>query len=99
MTVYVELASVGGREPGERLKVADQEMLNRLQKEGKIFLSNAVVNGNYCLRSCIVNFRTTEKDIEEIIDIVVETGRVVYKELLQQEIHQLPLKDSQLRSH
>jgi aromatic-L-amino-acid decarboxylase len=48
---------------------------NTLQKAGKVFMSNAIINNKYCLRSCIVNFRTTKKDIIEIIDIIVNEGR------------------------
>jgi len=57
------------------LNKLNEALLNKLQNGGQVFLSNAVVNGKYCLRSCIVNFRTSEKDIEEIIEIVVKEGR------------------------
>jgi hypothetical protein len=52
-------------------------LLNELQQGGEVFLSNAVVNGRYCLRACIVNFRTSEKDIEDIIGIIVREGRKI----------------------
>ena len=58
----------------EYLNKLNEALLNTLQSGGEVFLSNAVVNGKYCLRSCIVNFRTTEKDIEEIIGIIVTEG-------------------------
>ena len=45
-----------------------------MQAGGEVFLSNAIVDKKYCLRACIVNFRTSEKDIEEIIDIIVREG-------------------------
>ncbi|MBD3616695.1 MAG: aspartate aminotransferase family protein [Gracilimonas sp.] len=57
------------------LNQLNNELLNELQAGGKVFLSNAVVKGNYCLRACIVNFRTSEKDIAEIIETVVREGR------------------------
>lgn len=62
------------------LNTLNEALLNRLQRKGDVFLSNAVIKGKYCLRGCIVNFRTTEKDIEEIIDIVVREGRKIHKE-------------------
>ena len=40
-------------------------------------MSNAVIGDKYCLRACIVNFRTSEKDIEEIVEIIVRSGRKV----------------------
>jgi predicted small metal-binding protein len=41
-----------------------------------------MVQGKYCLRGCIVNFRTSSKDIKEIIEIIVKEGRNTHK-LLQ----------------
>lgn len=49
------------------LNQLNEALLNTLQQEGKLFLSNAIIEGKYCLRACIVNFRTTRKDIEESI--------------------------------
>jgi len=46
-----------------------------------MFLSNAIVSGRYCLRACIVNFRTTKKDIEDSIEIIVSEGRKVHKKM------------------
>ncbi|MBC6988531.1 pyridoxal phosphate-dependent decarboxylase family protein [Hymenobacter sp. BT491] len=57
----------------------NKELLNRLQVGGEAFLSNAVVNDRYCLRGCVVNFRTSKKDIEEIIEIIVREGRELHK--------------------
>ncbi len=65
------------------LNALNQELLNVLQEGGEVFLSNAIVDKTYCLRACIVNFRTSEKDIEEIIDIIVTVGMKVHRELLE----------------
>lgn len=54
---------------------------NRLQLAGEVFLSNAMVKNKYCLRGCIVNFRTSEKDIEEIITIIAREGKAVHLSL------------------
>jgi len=59
----------------DELNTINETLLNNLQKDGKAYLSNAIVDGKYCLRSCIVNFRTSRKDIEETIGIIVEEGR------------------------
>jgi glutamate/tyrosine decarboxylase-like PLP-dependent enzyme len=67
------------------LNKLNEVLLNTLQQNGDVFLSNAIVNGMYCLRACIVNFRTSEKDIAEIISIVVEEGRRIHHELGRQE--------------
>ena len=69
------------------LNKLNEALLNDLQQGGEVFLSNAVVNEKYCLRSCIVNFRTSEKDIEEIIEIIVREGRKVHDKLQHQTIN------------
>jgi len=46
-----------------------------------VFLSNAVIGEKYCLRACIVNFRTSSIDIEEIVEIIVRKGRELHKKL------------------
>ncbi len=63
------------------LNKLNERLLNELQKGGEVFLSNAVVDGKYCLRACIVNFRTSKKDIHEAIEIIVREGRKVYENL------------------
>jgi len=63
------------------LKKLNESLLNDLQRGGEVFLSNAVVEGKYCLRGCIVNFRTTSKDIDEIVEIVVRDGRKVHQRM------------------
>ena len=57
------------------LNTLNEELLDVLQKGGEMFLSNAIVVKKYCLRTCIVNFRTTKKDIEECIEIIIKEGR------------------------
>lgn len=63
------------------LNQLNEELLNELQKGGEVFLSNAVIQSKYCLRACIVNFRTSQKDISDTIEIIVRAGRQTYKKL------------------
>jgi glutamate/tyrosine decarboxylase-like PLP-dependent enzyme len=63
------------------LNKLNETLLNDLQQGGEVFLSNAVIDEKYCLRSCIVNFRTSEKDIKETIEIVVREGRKIHNKL------------------
>jgi glutamate/tyrosine decarboxylase-like PLP-dependent enzyme len=60
----------------------NQELLNRLQSGGEVFLSNAIVDGHYCLRTCIVNFRTTYSDLEALVAIVLREGKKIHESLL-----------------
>ncbi|HLP73373.1 MAG TPA: pyridoxal-dependent decarboxylase [Bacteroidales bacterium] len=64
----------------QHLNELNEKLLNELQKGGEVFLSNAVIDGRYCLRACIVNFRTREKDIEEAVEIIVREGKRVHEE-------------------
>ncbi len=57
------------------LNKLNESLCNQLQEKGEVFLSNAMVNDKYCLRGCIVNFRTSEQDINEIIGIVAREGK------------------------
>ena len=67
------------------LDTLNESLLNELQAGGEVFLSNANVFEKYCLRACIVNFRTTQKDIKEIIEIIIREGRKFHLRLSQTE--------------
>lgn len=66
------------KEKAAYLNTLNEELVNTLQAGGELFLSNAIVEENYCMRACIVNFRTTKKDIEECIEIIVKEGRKIH---------------------
>ena len=70
-------ASVGQPETEVRLNEVNHELLDRIQKGGEAFVSNAVVGGRYLLRACIVNFNTTAADVDALPDIVARIGREV----------------------
>lgn len=64
------------REDVERyLDHLNQELLDRIQRSGETFVSNAVVRDRYVLRPCIVNFRTSQADLAALIDTVARLGR------------------------
>jgi glutamate/tyrosine decarboxylase-like PLP-dependent enzyme len=80
---YVPDNYIPGMESNDRyLNTLNEALLNKLQNGGEVFLSNAMVADKYCLRACIVNFRTSKKDIREVIEIIVREGRKVHKSLL-----------------
>jgi len=67
------------------LNKLNEDLLNELQRGGEVFLSNAIVMEKYCLRGCIVNFRTSKKDIEDIIEIIVREGKKMHHRLQEKE--------------
>ena len=64
----------------ERLDTLNRELLARLERSGEVFVSNAIVNGRFALRACIVNFNTTDADVDAIPAIVARHGRVLLEE-------------------
>src|SRR5690606_35838406 len=48
------------------LNELNSDLLGRIQRSGEAYLSNAVVAGRYLLRACIVNFRTSEQDVDAL---------------------------------
>jgi glutamate/tyrosine decarboxylase-like PLP-dependent enzyme len=55
----------------------NQELLTRVERSGEAFLSQAMVNGHFALRACIVNFRTSLTDIEALLPMLARHGREV----------------------
>lgn len=63
----------------------NKKILQAVQKSGKAFISNAMVNGRYLLRTCLVNFRTKEADLDILLDLIVAFGTAFEKEMV--EVH------------
>jgi len=74
-------ASVGGAAVEAHLNALNRELLDRLQRGGEAFVSNAVVHGRYVLRACIVNFHTSQADVDMVPEIAVCLGRIVDAEM------------------
>jgi len=64
-------------EPGvaRYLNALNQQLLERCQAGGEAFVSNAVIEGRYVLRACIVNFHTQRVDVEALPVILLRLGR------------------------
>jgi glutamate/tyrosine decarboxylase-like PLP-dependent enzyme len=63
------------------LDTLNTALLERIEKGGEVFVSNAIVDGRFLLRACIVNFRTTAADIDAIPAIVRRVGAELHAEL------------------
>jgi len=63
------------------LDALNREILDRLQRGGETFVSNAVVAGHYVLRACIVNFHTSQADVEALPGIIARIGRTTDAQL------------------
>jgi aromatic-L-amino-acid/L-tryptophan decarboxylase len=64
----------------------NRELLTRLQNSGEVYLSNAVIEGKFALRVCIVNFRTSFDDIEALPSLVVRSGKDLDSQLREKVV-------------
>ena len=68
---------IGDAEAEQQLETINREVLDRLQRGGEAFVSNAVVADRYALRACIVNYHTSDTDVNALPEIVARVGRQV----------------------
>jgi glutamate/tyrosine decarboxylase-like PLP-dependent enzyme len=52
-------------------------ILKRMIQRGRVFISNATLQGKFALRACIVNQRATERDVEEVVSEALEAAKEV----------------------
>ena len=45
----------------------NKRLMVEVQRDGDSYLSNAIINGRFALRACIVNFRTQLADVERLL--------------------------------
>lgn len=58
----------------EYLDLLNERIMTEVQLDGRTYYSNAVLRGRYCLRPCIVNFRTEAQHIRRLVEVTVEIG-------------------------
>lgn len=68
----------GGEKIESYLNELNEALLTQLQNGGEAYLSNAVIQGRYALRACIVNFRTSMEDAEALLPLVVRIGDALH---------------------
>jgi glutamate/tyrosine decarboxylase-like PLP-dependent enzyme len=70
------LASLRDTPDGEqRLNSLNELLVDRIQRSGEAFVSQAIVGDRFLLRACIVNFNTTAVDVDALPAIVARLGR------------------------
>ena len=52
----------------EQLDAHNERLLLALQRDGSSYLSNARLRGRFSLRGCVMNYRTTRRDMEILLD-------------------------------
>ena len=64
----------GGAVP-EQLDELNRQILPRVVRRRRVFLSNATINGRFALRICVVNHRSKRADLDEVVNEVLAVGR------------------------
>lgn len=83
--VPADLAGDDTAETEAYLNQLNEAMLAEIQGGGDLYLSNAVVGGRYLLRACVVNFRTTQPDIDALPEAIAAIGRRLDRQLRARE--------------
>jgi glutamate/tyrosine decarboxylase-like PLP-dependent enzyme len=61
------------------LDAKNRAILKRVIERGRVYISNATIDGKFALRACIVNHRTTEQDVLDVISEVLSAARQIAK--------------------
>lgn len=52
----------------QKIDAYNERLLIALQRDGSSYLSNATLGGRFALRGCVLNYRTTLRDMEMLLD-------------------------------
>ena len=55
----------------------NERLLVALQHDGSSYLSNALINGRFALRGCVINYRTILRDMEILLDDLRRVARTL----------------------
>jgi glutamate/tyrosine decarboxylase-like PLP-dependent enzyme len=55
-------------QPPEEIDAFNERLLVALQRDGSSYLSNTALAGRFALRGCVLNYRTTQRDMEILLD-------------------------------
>jgi glutamate/tyrosine decarboxylase-like PLP-dependent enzyme len=56
----------------------NRQIAERVQRDGRAFLTTTELDGRSVLRACIVNFRTTDADLDELVEAIVAAGESIH---------------------
>lgn len=48
--------------------------MERIQADGRVFLTGTVLRGWFALRASVLHYATTEADVDALVDVVRELG-------------------------
>jgi glutamate/tyrosine decarboxylase-like PLP-dependent enzyme len=59
------------------IDACNERLLVALQRDGSSYLSNTTLNGRFALRGCVLNYRTTLRDMEILLDDLRRVARTI----------------------
>lgn len=62
-------------QPPEAIDAFNERLLVALQRDGSSYLSNTTLGGRFALRGCVLNYRTTLRDMEILLDDLRRVAR------------------------
>jgi glutamate/tyrosine decarboxylase-like PLP-dependent enzyme len=72
--VCFRLAPPALRSQAEQLDELNRRVLTGVQLSGEAFLTGTTVRGQFVLRACVVNPRSTEQDVDALVGLVRRLG-------------------------
>ena len=81
---YVPTGLPKTSETNAYLDQLNERLMAEVQLDGRVYYSNAELNGRFVLRCCIVNFRTEAEHIDEVIAVTSELGARLDREMRPQ---------------
>jgi aromatic-L-amino-acid/L-tryptophan decarboxylase len=74
----VELSAVCFRRRfADGIDARNAALLQAVNRRGRVYLSNATLRGAFALRACFVNHRTTDADVDAVVDEVLAAARAL----------------------
>ena len=56
----------------EELDRRNERLMTAIHADGRVYCSNAVIDGRFGLRACVMNFRTEAADVERLLAVAAE---------------------------
>jgi glutamate/tyrosine decarboxylase-like PLP-dependent enzyme len=71
---------VGWRDDDARLDALNKALMQAIQAGGETFVTNAILDGRFVLRACILHYATTEDDLAALVATVRRLGGALARE-------------------
>jgi glutamate/tyrosine decarboxylase-like PLP-dependent enzyme len=62
----------------EAVNTLNDRIIDKLEADGRLFLTGTKIGGSTALRTCFINHRTEKSDIDFLRDVVIEIGRELH---------------------